>query len=1584
MKRILVICAMICLFGLAISLLNATEVSIGAGDQQARIPVDMYWKNSLFECLYFQDELGFVSGAISEVKFYNNFVTDLPNMPTRIWLGTTNQTSLTAGGWIPSGQLTQVFDGVVNYPAGANTISITFSTPFLYPGGTLVMMVNRPMDTQYYSSNDRFLAQTVGSNRALSISSDTTNFDPSAPPVAGTPSGQFPKTTFVFSGQQISNDLAALSMDGNHTPSVQVQSTYTVTIRNNGAAPQANYTVKLMREGDIEISSVAGTLIQPQANATFSLPWTPAMAGPTYLYAKVECPGDEIPQNNQSGHFEVFVQNAGIVVIPIGDGEATARMPMDFYYKNSLFETVFLASEINTTGLLTGVRFYNQLVYNLPEMPTKIWIGETTASDLASGWIPSTQLTQVFDGTVNYPTGINNIVIPFQTPYAYSGGNLVMMVKRPWDVVYYNSTCTFQAQSGSIPARTRNVYSDSIDFDPAAPPANTPEAMFPRTTLFFTTQGTGNMQGTVTSAGAPVAGASVSIIGTSFSTLTAANGNYSFPYVNAGTYSAQATKHGYNLVEHSVSIVEAQTSTQDFALTPLTQVTVSGRIVDFYSYPTGLSGATITLSGYETYTAVTDANGMFNLPNVYANHTYQCLVQYAGYYDETDEVVVNGTNVDMGNIVMRWIALPPRNVEAVEADNNNYVVIDWDAPAGNPDMVAYKVWRFLVADQNNEANWTMLTPNVIIDPILYDNSWYLLPQGVYKYAVKAYYINSAVSEPAFSNALYKCLGRLHGTVYDYSHALQGATISIIYPDSVYYTSTDENGYYYIVLPEGWCEVMASKPGYNSVTYHVNIEAGEYETVNFVLNEVTPPPYDVHAESVNNNVEITWMAPLPPIRDNDRVLLGYKVWRVPQGYESMPDDWVLLTPNPINSLSYMDTSFSSLYYGAYRWCVKAVYSNNLLSPSAWSNIITLPTQIGRISGIVRNWEYEAIQGVTVSCGDFSDVTDAYGAYSFYALPGTYTVTATHPEYIPQTHSGVVVISWQITNCHFMMVENDIALNDGFESYPDFALNFAPWTCVDADHASTYGYTGYSWPNNGGVMAYQIFNPSATVPPNIPIPPHSGSKLAVCFASIGQFNNDWLISPQIQDAGQISFWARSLSAQYGLERFKVGVSTTGTAPGNFTIISGANYLQAPTTWTLYTYDLSAYPGSIYVGIQCVSNDALLFMVDDVMIQSANVLITQSLPLNAGWNLVSLNVSPAITHIEDLSGEITVNLQQIRGAEGIYMPGNPYSSLTQLMDGRAYAVQMNAADTWDVMGLSIPENTPLPLADGWNPTAYLPRSAMDTESALASINPWIVQVKAPDGVYIPGNPYSTLASMHPGKGYWIKLNGPHHLIYPVTNENTLAAKHHETSAAKHSRTPAALYSSMTVLARCNEAAAGDLLQARVGGELRGQEMLIAPEGFAAVLMQIYTENSGEEISFTLLKPDGRELAISTSISSEPDAILGAYPNFIALELQSTAADEELAMPTRLLGSYPNPFAHETSIRYHVDKDNTPVQLEVYNLKGQMLRCLTDEAKAKGMYNISWDGTDSHGSKVASGLYFIKMRSGAYHKTLKLVYNK
>ncbi|MFW5628129.1 MAG: choice-of-anchor J domain-containing protein, partial [Candidatus Cloacimonadaceae bacterium] len=181
--------------------------------------------------------------------------------------------------------------------------------------------------------------------------------------------------------------------------------------------------------------------------------------------------------------------------------------------------------------------------------------------------------------------------------------------------------------------------------------------------------------------------------------------------------------------------------------------------------------------------------------------------------------------------------------------------------------------------------------------------------------------------------------------------------------------------------------------------------------------------------------------------------------------------------------------------------------------------------------------------------------------------------------------------------------DVVLLDDFESYPDFAATFDPWITHDLDGLVTYGFSGINFPGSGEAMSYIIFNPSATNPP-MDFDAHSGDKFAACFASQNGLNNDWLITPQLPGGGSIKFWARTYM-DYGLERMKIGVSTTSSNPNDFTFIQNGNYIEVPLDWTEYTFDLGAYADEmIHIAINCVSDDCFIFLVDDVEVQGPPV--------------------------------------------------------------------------------------------------------------------------------------------------------------------------------------------------------------------------------------------------------------------------------------------------------------------------------------------------------------------------------------------
>ena len=353
--------------------------------------------------------------------------------------------------------------------------------------------------------------------------------------------------------------------------------------------------------------------------------------------------------------------------------------------------------------------------------------------------------------------------------------------------------------------------------------------------------GVGSLSGVVTSAGAPLAGAQIVVPGTEFSVGSAADGSYILHLIPVGTHSVTASKTGYTSVTHTVTIVEGETATQNFALEIVpVQVSVSGRIVGSGAPDVGLAGATISLSGFAPYTATTNASGQFTISDVSANHTYAYSVSAPGYATATGDLVVGGNDVNMGDIILTENINPPQNVIADLMDDGQEARISWQSPdlSKGRALLGYYVYRFLTADQGNEANWMSYTTYPISSTIVIDPTWAILPSGSYKWAVKAVYTGDVASAAAFSNALVKeeLNGSIAGFVKDQEdHAIAGATMTIAGGSS---TTTDNSGAYSFSLPPGHYVLTATAEGFTTITKaNILVYENQETTVNCIMTPV---------------------------------------------------------------------------------------------------------------------------------------------------------------------------------------------------------------------------------------------------------------------------------------------------------------------------------------------------------------------------------------------------------------------------------------------------------------------------------------------------------------------------------------------------------------------------------------------------------------------------------------------------------------------------------------------------------------------------------------------------------------------------
>jgi len=169
--------------------------------------------------------------------------------------------------------------------------------------------------------------------------------------------------------------------------------------------------------------------------------------------------------------------------------------------------------------------------------------------------------------------------------------------------------------------------------------------------------------------------------------------------------------------------------------------------------------------------------------------------------------------------------------------------------------------------------------------------------------------------------------------------------------------------------------------------------------------------------------------------------------------------------------------------------------------------------------------------------------------------------------------------------------------------------------------------------------------------------------------------------------------------------------------------------------------------------------------------SVMQNMSIGLIPGWNLVSWNVDALNDSIETLFSDIMDDIEIVLGFVNAGLTYNPdlpqFSTLKQCDHLHGYWIKMKTSAQYSIQGLYKEKIMPIELNSGWNLVSYLPNISMDVEPALGSITDKVIVVLGfEEGglTYDPDLPqFSTLNTLTPGFGYWIKVSEACVLIYP-----------------------------------------------------------------------------------------------------------------------------------------------------------------------------------------------------------------------------
>jgi len=103
---------------------------------------------------------------------------------------------------------------------------------------------------------------------------------------------------------------------------------------------------------------------------------------------------------------------------------------------------------------------------------------------------------------------------------------------------------------------------------------------------------------------------------------------------------------------------------------------------------------------------------------------------------------------------------------------------------------------------------------------------------------------------------------------------------------------------------------------------------------------------------------------------------------------------------------------------------------------------------------------------------------------------------------------------------------------------------------------------------------------------------------------------------------------------------------------------------------------------------------------------------------------------------------------------------------------------------------------------------------------------------------------------------------------------------------------------------------------------------------------------------------------------------------EYTEVADDGDAAIPSlvRSITLSPNPIPERTTVSFELDRPGL-VRIGIYNLRGQLVRCLVEGWRGTGIHRLDWDGTDGKGRRLSAGIYLLKLDSGVESRMAKAI---
>lgn len=431
---------------------------------------------------------------------------------------------------------------------------------------------------------------------------------------------------------------------------------------------QIAYTV--MRDGNAIAENVKGTTYfdTPSAPGTFA-----------YTVKAVNTAGES--GTDYTSASTLFADNQFDVTVyeTASQDNYGPRAPIAVNSRYSVSQAIYYPEDLRgAQGAVTDLVYKSFLGASSRSANIRVYIAPTTLSDLADKWVAIDESTKVFEGSVEQPQGTSDMVLHLDTPYNYTGGNLIVTVVGAMETPGGYADRFWTAPTKDV---KRTVTGDSYSaFELSNLPYGTTYEYVPMTRFIMTPNNFGAVTGTVKgSDNQKIADAKVTVEGYDYlATSTDAEGTFSLPFAPTGNLSVTVSATGYTPVTNSINVTAGQTSNTEFTLPAIAKIKLSGRLVTDDTHLPAV-GAKVTVTGYDSAETTADENGNWEFNSIFAGQDYSLTAIYPLYDAFTAEVNTTADKA-FGDVTVTRSVISPWGVNAEIQPDGSAAVISWESP----------------------------------------------------------------------------------------------------------------------------------------------------------------------------------------------------------------------------------------------------------------------------------------------------------------------------------------------------------------------------------------------------------------------------------------------------------------------------------------------------------------------------------------------------------------------------------------------------------------------------------------------------------------------------------------------------------------------------------------------------------------------------------------------------------------------------------------------------------------------------------------------------------------------------------------